>query len=134
MTNRQYLIEIVISNVQMTSERMPRASPGVKWPPIDCTMVCRVYSGLVPRSPKTTPSAASPAHWAGRCAAAETGEAFCRAIDSLFKEARSDESRSTLLVSGDPAQSRPAPAHSLPSADRGSRSPPTGEIEPRKDT
>jgi hypothetical protein len=42
MTNRQYLIEMVMINVQITSDRMPSASPWVNLPPMDCTTVCRV--------------------------------------------------------------------------------------------
>src|ERR1700722_11741331 len=57
MTNRQYLIEIVTIKVQMIRDRMPSALWGVNRPPVACTTVCRVYKGLVPRSPKTTPSA-----------------------------------------------------------------------------
>ena len=43
--------------VHTISESMPSALCGVNWPPVACTTVCRVYKGLVPRSPKTTPSA-----------------------------------------------------------------------------
>jgi hypothetical protein len=58
MTNRQYFSEMVMNSVQMMAERMPSAVCGVKWPPVAWTTVCKVYSGLVPRSPNTTPSAA----------------------------------------------------------------------------
>src|SRR5258708_17821354 len=57
MTNRQYLIETVTIKVQNTSESTPSAVCGVNWPPVACTTVCRVYKGLVPKSPNTTPSA-----------------------------------------------------------------------------
>ncbi len=61
MTNRQYLIEMVMISVQTMSERMPSALCAVNFPPSACTTVCRVYSGLVPRSPKTMPRAVSEA-------------------------------------------------------------------------
>src|SRR5258708_25060494 len=57
MTNRQYLIETVTIKVQNTSESTPSAVCGVNWPAVACTTICRVYKGLVPKSPNTTPSA-----------------------------------------------------------------------------
>src|SRR6185312_3079510 len=66
MTNRQYLMEMVRINAHTINERMPRALCGVNCPPAACTTVCRQYKGLVPRSPKTTPSAlkeAQPPGW-----------------------------------------------------------------------
>ena len=66
ITNKQYLIEIVTMSVQTISDSVPSAPARVKWPSIACTTVCRVYNGLVPRSPNTTPSAASIAHRKGR--------------------------------------------------------------------
>src|SRR6202035_3554146 len=58
MTNTQYLIEMVTIKVHTISESTPSALCGVNCPPVACTTVCRVYSGLVPKSPNTTPSAA----------------------------------------------------------------------------
>src|ERR1700675_115842 len=66
MTMRQYLIDTVMIRVQNTSDSTPSALCGVKCPPVACTTVCRVYKGLVPRSPNTTPSAPKAANPAGR--------------------------------------------------------------------
>src|SRR5271168_2462851 len=66
MTMRQYLIDTVMISVQKTSDSTPSALCGVKCPPAACTTVCRVYKGLVPRSPNTTPSAPNAAHSEGR--------------------------------------------------------------------
>ncbi len=66
MTNTQYLMEIVTIKVHTISESTPSALCVVNCPPVACTTVCREYRGLVPRSPKTTPSALSMAHRVGR--------------------------------------------------------------------
>ena len=42
MTNKQYLIEMMMIKVQITSDRIPSASPWVNLPPMDCTTVCSV--------------------------------------------------------------------------------------------
>jgi len=60
------LMEIVAIKVHTISESTPSALCAVNCPPVACTTVCREYRGLVPRSPKTTPSALSMAHRAGR--------------------------------------------------------------------
>ena len=65
MTNRQYLIDIVTIKVQTINERTPSALCAVNCPPVACTTVCKEYSGLVPRSPKTTPNALKVAHLPG---------------------------------------------------------------------
>src|ERR1700692_3083275 len=51
-----------MSSVHTINDKIPSALCGVKCPPVACTTVCRVYSGLVPRSPNTTPSAAKLVH------------------------------------------------------------------------
>src|SRR5450631_3321439 len=65
MTKAQYFTEIVTISVHTMQDRIPSALCGVNWPPVACTTVCRVYKGLVPRSPNTTPSAAKLAKRAG---------------------------------------------------------------------
>ncbi len=59
MTKAQYFTDTVRTSVHRISDSTPSALSGVKRPPSDCTTVCSVYSGLVPRSPNTIPSAAS---------------------------------------------------------------------------
>ena len=66
------------------SERMPIALVGVSPPPMAWTTVCSVYSGLVPRSPKTTPSADNPTHFVGRPAVAAAGIELLVVMDSVF--------------------------------------------------
>jgi hypothetical protein len=48
------------------------------------TTVCSVYSGLVPRSPKTTPSEANPTHFAGFLAVASAGIELLVVTDPVF--------------------------------------------------
>src|ERR1700677_833461 len=90
ITNRQYLIETVMISAHTMSERMPMALAGVNRPPTACTTVCSVYSGLVPRSPNTTPRAASLAHCAGCPAAAAASRLDARAfsLDAPHPERR----------------------------------------------
>src|SRR5689334_23500951 len=70
MTNSTYLTETTSTSDQKTSEAMPRMSPrvGFTTPPSSANTVWIAYSGLVPMSPKTTPSApsVSPVASAGR--------------------------------------------------------------------
>src|ERR1700691_3436683 len=84
MTNKQYLIEIVTINVHTISESTPSALCAVKWPPVACTTVCNVYNGLVPRSPKTTPSAPNIAHRPGGAAWVDSSPGEWVAIKPLF--------------------------------------------------
>src|SRR5579859_7601726 len=61
MMNVTYLIETIIVIDQNTSEITPYTSLGVVWTawPLAVNTVCSAYSGLVPMSPNTTPSAPS---------------------------------------------------------------------------
>jgi hypothetical protein len=55
---RQLIAQIaMIKSVQMMSDRTPRATDGFAPPPAQESAVLSVYRGLVPMSPKTTPSA-----------------------------------------------------------------------------
>src|SRR5450759_4257059 len=89
ITIRQYLIETVRISVQTMSERMPSAAGAVNRPPMACTTVCSVYSGLVPRSPKTMPSAAVLAQCAGW--AAPTGGGLLIVMDAAPHPDRTSE-------------------------------------------
>ena len=59
MATSTYLTVVISVIVQMTSERAPRTvSMVMVWmPPLSAMMALRVYMGLVPMSPYTTPSA-----------------------------------------------------------------------------
>ena len=59
MTNARYLIETIRVIAQKTSETTPYTSPGVgrTTPPFREKTIWSAYSGLVPMSPNTTPSA-----------------------------------------------------------------------------
>src|SRR5579884_1282738 len=61
MMNITYLTETTIVIDQNTSEITPYTSLGVAWTAwrLAVNTVCRAYSGLVPMSPNTTPSAPS---------------------------------------------------------------------------
>src|SRR5258705_13994011 len=61
----------------------PAALRAVTSPPMACTTVYRVYSGLVPKSPNTTPSAAKPAQPAAFASSVGRFEEPSSAVDSL---------------------------------------------------
>src|SRR5258708_23622024 len=105
MTNRQYLIETVTIKVQNTSESTPSAVCGVNWPPVACTTVCRVYKGLVPKSPNTTPSAPK--------AAQDLGCAGCASL-IIFRH-------SSAVAPAGPTHSGPPPTPPPPPPKDGTR-------------
>jgi hypothetical protein len=51
ITKRQYLTEIVMTSAHKISESTPIAVSRVNRPPVVWMIVCKVYSGLDPRSP-----------------------------------------------------------------------------------
>ncbi len=76
MMKPAYLIETTIISAQKINETMPKTPAGVACAAAACEvkMVCSVYSGLVPMSPYTTPSA--PNASTARLACAMTSRSF----------------------------------------------------------
>src|SRR6266566_210153 len=108
MMTLTYLTETTRVTDQNTSEMTPYTSPAVGWtfPWSREKTVCSAYSGLVPMSPNTTPSAASISAPAGRCTAG-AGRRPAAPLDSDVREVVA--SGTPFLLPRPPHTTRPAP-------------------------
>ena len=88
MTKVRYFTVTTMKSDQNISDRIPKRSATVALvPPAACRHSFNVYSGLVPISPKTTPSAPSISAarlppWPGPCAVVCTGGDLSAKVDS----------------------------------------------------
>ena len=60
MAKMTYFTDVMMINVHTISDSTPSTIAGVGVPPVMLSTVLSVYSGLVPISPNTIPSAARP--------------------------------------------------------------------------